>query len=101
MVVRLKICFFRVLANKMRSVADHANGGPMPLGGISCRDAFPKDKVNDAKALVEKSIGLKGLARYVVAFRVVPEGRDAPRSWRPDTKDVLAIGKVVHLEGGR
>ncbi len=63
MVVRLKICFFRIGANKMRSVADQANGGPMPLGGTSCRDAFPKDKVNDAKALVEKSMGLKGVAR--------------------------------------
>ncbi len=45
-----------------------ANGDPMPLGGISCRDAFPKDKVNDAKVLVEKGIGLKR-SNKIAAFR--------------------------------
>ncbi len=56
---RQKTCFFRVLANKMWAEANQTNGDPMPLGEISCRDAFPKDKVNDAKVLVEKGIGLK------------------------------------------
>jgi hypothetical protein len=70
---RQKTCFFRVLANKMRVAADQANGGPTPLGGISCRDAFPKDKVNDAKALVDKGMGLKRSGK-IVAFRVVARG---------------------------
>jgi hypothetical protein len=55
---RQKTCFFRVLANKMRAAANRANGGPTPFGGISCRDAFPKDKVTEAKALVEKGMSL-------------------------------------------
>ena len=70
---RQKTCFFRVLANKMRVAADQANGGPTPLGGISCRDAFPKDKVNDAKALVDKGMGLKRSGK-IAAFRVVARG---------------------------
>jgi hypothetical protein len=70
---RQKTCFFRVLANKMRVAAAQANGGPTPLGGISCRDAFPKDKVNDAKALVDKGMGLKRSGK-IVAFRVVARG---------------------------
>ena len=70
---RQKTCFFRVLANKMRAAADQANGGPTPLGGISCRDAFPKDKVNDAKALVEKGMSLKRSGK-IAAFRVVARG---------------------------
>ncbi len=70
---RQKTCFFRVRANKMRVAADQANGGPTPLGGISCRDAFPKDKVNDAKALVDKGMGLKRSGK-IVAFRVVGRG---------------------------
>jgi hypothetical protein len=56
---RQKMFFFRVLANKMRAAAIQANGGPTPLGGISCRDAFLKDKVTEAKALVDKGMGLK------------------------------------------
>ncbi len=69
---RRKTCFFRVLANKMRA-AGGQGGRPMPLGGISCRDAFPKDKVNDAKALVEKGMGLKRNGK-IAAFRVVARG---------------------------
>ncbi len=45
---RKKTCFFRVLANKIRVAAGQVNGDPMPFGGISCRDTFPKDKVNEA-----------------------------------------------------
>jgi hypothetical protein len=48
---RQKTCFFWVLANKMRFAANQANGGPTPLGGISSRNALPKDKVKDARAL--------------------------------------------------
>jgi hypothetical protein len=70
---RQKTCFFRVLANKMRATANRANGGPTPLGGISCRDAFPKDKVTEAKALVEKGMGLKRNGK-IAAFRVVARG---------------------------
>jgi hypothetical protein len=51
---RQKTCFFRVLANKMRATACQANGGQMPLGGISCRDAFPRDKVNVAFRVVAR-----------------------------------------------
>ncbi len=75
-----KTCFFRVLANKMRPAACQANGRSMPLGGISCRGAFPKDKVNDAKALVEKGMDLKRNGK-IAAFRVgarvhpCPEGQ--------------------------
>jgi hypothetical protein len=70
---RQKTCFFRVLANKMRAAAIQANGGPTPLGGISCRDAFPKDKVTEAKALVDKGMGLKRNGK-IAAFRVVARG---------------------------
>jgi hypothetical protein len=56
---RQKTCFFRVLANKMRAAASQANGRPTPLGGISYRDAFPKEKVNDAKAKVKRSLKLE------------------------------------------
>ncbi len=56
---RQKTCFFRFLVNKMRATGSQANSGQMPLGGISCRDAFPKDKVSDAKSLVDKGMGLK------------------------------------------
>jgi hypothetical protein len=45
----------------------------MPLGGISCRDAFPKDKVSDAKALVDKGMGLKRNGK-IAAFTVVARG---------------------------
>ncbi len=55
---RQKTCFFKVLAHKMRAIANPANGGPNPLGGISCRDAFPKHKVNNAKALTKKGRGI-------------------------------------------
>ncbi len=41
--------------------------------GISCRDAFPKDKVTEAKALVEKGMGLKRNGK-IAAFRVVARG---------------------------
>ncbi len=70
---RHKTCFFRVLANKMRAAVYQANGGPTPLGGISCRDAFPKNKVTEAKALVEKGMGLKRNGK-IAAFRVVARG---------------------------
>ncbi len=53
---RQKTCFFRVLANKTRAAAGQTNGRPTPLGGISYRDAFPKDKVNDPKAKVKRSL---------------------------------------------
>jgi hypothetical protein len=70
---RQKTCFFTVLANKMMAAADQANGGPIPLGGISCSDAFSKDKVNDAKALVEKDMGLKRNGK-IAAFRAMARG---------------------------
>jgi hypothetical protein len=70
---RQKTCFCRVLANKMRAAAGQANSRLTPLGGISCRDAFLKDKVNNAKALVEKGMGLKRNGKKA-AFRVVARG---------------------------
>jgi hypothetical protein len=49
---RQKICFFRVLTNKMRAMASELNDGPMPWGNFMQR-CFTKEKVNDAKALVD------------------------------------------------
>jgi hypothetical protein len=70
---RQKTCFFRVLANKMRATACQANGSQMPSGRISCRVAFPKDKVNVAMATVDKDMGLKRNGKMAI-FRVVTRG---------------------------
>jgi hypothetical protein len=69
---RQKSCFFRVLANKMRTM-EAVDGHPSPLGGISCRDAFPKNLIQPAKDLVGKGMTLKREAK-ITSFRVVARG---------------------------
>jgi hypothetical protein len=86
---RQKTCFFRVLANKMRAAAGQANSRLTPLGGILCRDAFLKDKVNNAKSLVEKGMGLKRNGK-IAAFRVVARGLGCIPVLEAKYRDVMA-----------
>jgi hypothetical protein len=60
------------------------------LIGILGRDAFPKDKVNDAQALVEKGMGLKRNGKMRPS-EWWPEGRGASQSRRSGTEDVMVI----------
>jgi hypothetical protein len=61
--------FFRVIATEVRRGS--TCGEKFKL--ISCRDAFPKGKINDAKRLVQKGIALRKNGQ-VAYFRVVASG---------------------------
>jgi hypothetical protein len=69
---RQKSCFFTVLVNKMRTM-EAVDGHPSSLGGISCRDAFPKGLIQPAKDLVEKGRTLKREAK-ITSFCVIARG---------------------------
>ncbi len=65
---RQKGCWFRCLASAMK-----AGGRSGDLQRLSCRDAFPKEDVEDARQLVREGMALKHEGR-AVTFRVKATG---------------------------
>ncbi len=66
--VRQKGCWFRCLASAMK-----AGGRSGNLQRLSCRDAFPKEYVEDARQLVREGMALKQEGK-AVTFRVKATG---------------------------
>ena len=64
-----KTTFFKMLAKRASLGGQEAS----KLKGISCRDAFPKKYVSDAKDLAQKGREMK-IINKVAFFRVVARG---------------------------
>jgi hypothetical protein len=67
--VAQKAQFFKVLA---RVIAENREGADI-MRGISCRDAFPRELVEEARSLAQKGFDLRKNGK-VAAFRVVARG---------------------------
>jgi len=67
--VTQKSTFFKVLAATVKAGGREGH----KLKVISCRDAFPKKRVNDSKMLVQKGMALRREGR-IAYFRVIAQG---------------------------
>jgi len=86
--VAQKATFFKILA---KIIQDKKNGWEK-LNSISCRDAFPKKMMAEAKRLAQKGFGLRQSGQ-VATFRVVARG--------PTCGPVLEVRRMANNMRGR